>query len=73
MGITGTVPEPRQLSNFGASSNRYADDCPLLGVKRTSDGLSEMSAYDPKRTFPVLITWGPYVTRWSSLSVLGFN
>src|SRR6516164_5450010 len=25
--------------------------CPLLGVKRTLDGMSGMSAYDPKRTF----------------------
>ena len=25
MAITGTVTEPRQLSSFGASSNRYAD------------------------------------------------
>src|SRR5262249_24026688 len=25
--------------------------CPLLGVKRTSAGLSAMSAFDPKRTF----------------------
>jgi hypothetical protein len=25
MGITGTVPEPRQLSSFGASSNRCVD------------------------------------------------
>ena len=24
--------------------------CPLLGVKRTLDGMSGMSAYDPKRT-----------------------
>jgi hypothetical protein len=24
-------------------------------------------------TFPVLADWGPYVTRWSGLSVLGFN
>src|SRR6516162_93824 len=35
MGITATVPEPRRLPTFGASSNRYADECPLLGVKRT--------------------------------------
>src|SRR6516164_7942635 len=27
-----------------------ADPCPLLGVKRTSAGVSEMSAIDPKQT-----------------------
>ena len=30
-----------------------AEQCPLLGVKQTLDGLSGMSAYDPKRTFEV--------------------
>jgi hypothetical protein len=35
-----------------AHSGRHdrAERCPLLGVKRTSAGHSEMSAYDPKRT-----------------------
>src|SRR6516164_5373971 len=33
MGITGTVPEPRRLSSFGASSNRCADECLLSGVR----------------------------------------
>jgi len=28
-----------------------ADECPLLGVKRTSPGNLRMSAYDPKRTY----------------------
>jgi hypothetical protein len=29
--------------------------CPLLGVKRTSIGLSEMSAYDPKRHWHAML------------------
>ena len=33
--ITGTAPGRRKQSNFGSSSNRFADECPLLGVKRT--------------------------------------
>jgi SnoaL-like domain len=36
-----------------AAQSRHADgaaECPLLGVKRTSAGPSEMSANDPKRT-----------------------
>jgi hypothetical protein len=31
---------------------RRAERCPLLGVKRTSQFQSAMSAFDPKRTFP---------------------
>jgi len=30
------------------------NQCPLLGVKRTSSGLDPMSAYDPKRTLSAL-------------------
>ena len=50
MEITATVPEPSKLSSFGASSNRYDDECPLSGVKRTSKCKSVTSAFDPKRT-----------------------
>jgi hypothetical protein len=28
----------------------HAGECPLLGVKQTSTGVTSMSAYDPKRT-----------------------
>jgi hypothetical protein len=28
------------------------NQCPLLGVKRTSTGANPMSAFDPKRTLP---------------------
>src|SRR5262245_59099700 len=36
-----------------AQSGHHATEfpCPLLGVERTSLGHSEMSAFDPKRTF----------------------
>jgi hypothetical protein len=33
------------------------NECPLLEAKRTLVGLSEMSAYDPKRTFPTNLAW----------------
>jgi len=31
-----------------------AQQCPLLGVKRTSTSANPMSAFDPKRTSPLL-------------------
>jgi len=36
------------LAQSGYPNTR--NQCPLSGVKRTSDGLGEMSAFDPKRT-----------------------
>ena len=30
--------------------SNHSRECPLLGVKRTSQGIAVMSAYDPKRT-----------------------
>src|SRR5215831_2901529 len=38
------------LYNAGDNGTRR---CPLLGVKRTLVGLSQMSAFDPKRTWVV--------------------
>src|SRR6516165_4724458 len=38
---------------FGKSRHPGAlNQCPLLGVKRTSGGGASMSAFDPKRTLP---------------------
>jgi len=40
------------------AQSRHPDtlnECPLLGVKRTSRGQALMSAFDPKRTFFVLM------------------
>jgi len=33
--ITGTVPARRKPSSFGSSLNRFANKCPLSGLKRT--------------------------------------
>jgi hypothetical protein len=39
------------MSACGTNGHHESGDlCPLLGVKRTSDGSASMSAYDPKRT-----------------------
>jgi hypothetical protein len=44
-----------------------ADECPLLGVKRTSGRRVSMSAFDPKRTldtpFPALLHPGTMAGR----------
>jgi hypothetical protein len=41
--ITGTAPARRKSSSFGSSSNRFADECPLLGVSGTfTRGLAVM-------------------------------
>jgi hypothetical protein len=43
----------RRMSAYGTQSGHVdaLNQCPLSGVKRTLDGVSGMSAYDPKRTF----------------------
>ena len=39
------------VSGIGHLADTWAaDQCPLLGVKRTCVGRREMSAFDPKRT-----------------------
>ena len=38
------------LFTGSAAELRPAQGCPLWGVKRTLDGMSGMSAHDPKRT-----------------------
>jgi hypothetical protein len=43
------------MSAFGTKRHaKRGDECPLLGVKRTLDGISGMSAYDPKRTLDLV-------------------
>jgi hypothetical protein len=40
------------MSQFGPKRTFLVPQCPLLGVKRTSNGRASMSAFDLKRTLP---------------------
>jgi hypothetical protein len=50
---------PRTAQGMSASAysghRGGAEECPLLGVKRTSDFQCVMSAFDPKRTSALLL------------------
>src|SRR5262249_34859854 len=45
-----TLREPRGPGLALSGHRTHADECPLLGVKRTSGEGASMSAFDPKRT-----------------------
>src|SRR5215472_12385940 len=51
--VTGVTCSPTEVVLLLAQSRHRMVEfrCPLLGVKRTSAGLNEMSANDPKQTY----------------------